>query len=100
MDAHGGHLQYLTDNGKDYFNGSHDRNPAFSPDGKFIVFERHTPDFSDSAIYVMKVDGGGLKPLAVLPRAKKTPPGSLNRRGRLKEIEDGGVIPRWGVAPE
>jgi len=99
MDAHGAHLQYLTDNGKDYFNGPHDRNPAFSPDGKFIVFERHAPDFSNSAIYLMRVDGGGLKSLAVFPRTNERPSHRLGG-GQLKRIEDGGAIPRWGAVPD
>src|SRR2546427_501534 len=89
MDANGAHLQYLTDNGKDYFNGPHDRNPAFSPDGKFIVFERHAPDFSNSAIYLMRVDGGGLKSLAVFPRTNERPSHRLGE-GQLKRIENGG----------
>jgi len=99
MDANGAHLQYLTDNGKDYFNGPHDRNPAFSPDGKFIVFERHAPDFSNSAIYLMRVDGGGLKSLAVFPRTNERPSHRLGG-GQLKRIEDGGAIPRWGAVPD
>jgi len=100
MDADGTHLKYLTDNGKDYFNGPHDRNPAFSPDGKLIVFERNAPDFSNSAIYVMEADGGGLKPLAVFPGAEKSYPRYLHRPRQLKKIEEGGATPRWGVVPK
>jgi Tol biopolymer transport system component len=100
MDADGTHVQYLTDNGKDYFNGPHDRNPAFSPDGKFIVFERNAPDFSNSAIYVMSADGAEMKPVAVLLPSKENPTRAPTRRGQLKKIEEGGAIPRWGVASE
>jgi len=92
-------LQSLTHNGKDYFSGFHDRNPAFSPDGNFIVFERNAPDFSSSAIYVMKVDGSSLKEIAVLPAPKRAPH-KFDPRGRLKKIEEGGLRPRWGVAPQ
>ena len=100
MDADGTHVRYLTQNGTDYFNGPHDRNPAFSPDGDFIVFERDAPDFSSSAIYLIKADGSGLKSLAVLPRAKKSPFHNAHGRRRLKKIEEDGAIPRWGVVPD
>ena len=99
MNADGTGLHYLTDNGLDYFNGPHDRNPAFSPDGNFIVFERHSPDFSSSAIYVMKADGTQPRPLVMLPGEKKAT-AKTDSRSRLKRIEEDGNTPRWGVAPE
>lgn len=95
----GSGLQSLTHNGKDYNTGFHDRTPAFSPDGNFIVFERNAPDFSSSAIYVMKLDGSGPRQVASFPATKRTPQ-RLGPRGRLKKIEDGGLRPRWGVAPQ
>ena len=99
MDADGKNIQYLTHNGKDYFNGPHDRNPAWSPEGDSIVFERRAPDFSSSAIYLIKPDGSGLKSLVVLPRAK-TLSRKADRKGRLNKIEEGGTVPRWGVVPD
>jgi Tol biopolymer transport system component len=99
MGADGSHVRYLTNNGVDYVNGPHDRNPAFSPDGEFIVFERDAPDFSSSAIYVMKVDGSAVKSLGIFARRRND---LLNAHGRrqLTRIEDGGAIPRWGVMPD
>jgi Tol biopolymer transport system component len=99
MDADGGNVQYLTHNGKDYFNGPHDRNPAWSPQGDFIVFERNAPDFSSSAIYLIRPDGSEMKHLATFPRSK-APLRELNRKRRLRKIEEGGMVPRWGVLPE
>ena len=99
MAADGSHLRYLTNNGTDYLNGPHDRNPAFSPDGEFIVFERDAPDFSSSAIYVMNADGAKIRSLAVFARRKNDSRNAHGRR-RLTKIEDGGAIPRWGVLPD
>jgi Tol biopolymer transport system component len=97
-----GSIQYLTHNGKDYFGGSHDRNPAFSPDGNFIVFERNAPDFSGSAIYLMKSDGTGLKPIASVRHTRKQLPKRQLKFAarRLTKLEEGGSVPRWGVAPQ
>jgi len=99
MDADGSHVRYLTHNGTDYFHGPHDRNPAFSPDGELIVFEREAPDLSSSAIYVMKADGRAVKSLAIFARRKNDLRNAQGKR-RLTKIEDGGVIPRWGVLPD
>jgi TolB protein len=99
MEADGSHVQYLTHNGRDYANGPHDSNPAFSPDGEFIVFERDAPDFSNSAIYLMKADGSMVKSLATLSR-RKNDFHNTHRRRRLTKIEDGGATPRWGVMPD
>jgi Tol biopolymer transport system component len=98
MNADGSDVHYLTQNGRKYFTGPRDRNPAFSPDGNFIVFERHAPDFETVSIYVMRWDGSGLTSIATLPRPKSQ--GQVAASGRLKKLESGGAIPRWGVAPE
>jgi Tol biopolymer transport system component len=99
-----GSIRYLTHNGLDYFGGFHDRNPAFSPDGELIVFERNAPDFSSSAIYVMRADGSEARAVALLPpkmkRAEKQAPRGLNGHRKLAKIEEGGSVPRWGVAAE
>ena len=97
MHADGSNVRYLTHNGTDFFNGPHDRNPAFSPDGNFIVFERNSPDFSSSAIYIMRSDGTERKAIAQLPRVKNSKP---KAQGKLHRIEEGGNTPRWGVASE
>ena len=99
MNADGAALRYLTHNGTNYFNGPHDRNPAFSPDGTMIVFERHSADFSTSSIYVMKADGTEPQAIAMVP-TEALPSNKPGRSSRLKKIEEGGSIPRWGVAPE
>ena len=100
MDADGSDVRYLTDNGKDFYHGPHDRNPAFSPDGQFIVFERNPPDLSSSALYVMRANGSELRSVLVLPRPQSSSQRSNHRRNRLTKIEEGGSVPRWGVAPE
>ncbi|HEX3320382.1 MAG TPA: hypothetical protein VHR84_06745 [Terriglobales bacterium] len=98
MNADGSNVHYLTQNGSQYFTGPRDRNPAFSPDGNYIVFERHAPDFDTVSIYIMKSDGSGLTSVLTLPRLKATPDATTTRR--LKKLESGGSIPRWGVAAE
>jgi len=98
MDADGKNIRYITDNGTDYFNGPHDRNPAFSPDGQFIVFERNAPDFSSSSIYVIRPDGTEMKALVTMPHTK-TRTRKTDSSGRPEKIEEGGNTPRWGVAP-
>lgn len=100
MDADGSNVRYLTDNGRSFYHGPHDRNPAFSPDGEFIVFERNPPDLSSSALYVMRADGSEAKSLLVFPRRKPDARRPTHGKGRLHKIEDGGSVPRWGVAPQ
>ena len=99
MNADGSGLHYLTRNGSKYFTGPRDRNPAFSPDGNYIVFERHAPDFDTVSIYIMRSDGSGLTSVATLPRTKE-PAQNMTTTRRLKKLESGGAIPRWGVAAE
>jgi TolB protein len=108
VDADGGRLRELTHNGNNYDAGPHDLNPSWSPEGDKIVFERWTPDFSSSDIFVMKVDGSGLTRHITLP-ASRVPVGRFGptregafekrkRSSRPREIEEGGSLPRWGPA--
>jgi Tol biopolymer transport system component len=101
-------LQRLTRNGNDYFAGPHDFSPSWSPEGDAIVFQRVAPDLSSSSIVIMKADGSSSKTLLTLRPSARTNKSLDNRihelgRGaakrRLKEIEEGGVLPQWGVAP-
>lgn len=100
-------LHRLTKNGDEYFAGSHDFFPSWSPEGDAIVFERDAPDFSSSAIYVMNADGTGCKERLVLRRSQRSAAEirsmhaahRLGRRRHVREIEIGGALPRWGVAP-
>jgi Tol biopolymer transport system component len=102
-------LRRLTRNGNDYFAGPHDFSPSWSPQGDALVFERDAPDFSSSSIVIMKADGSGRKKLLTLRPSARTNRSLSNRihglgRGtakrRLKEIEEGGGLPQWGVAPQ
>ncbi len=99
MNADGTGLRFLTDNGLDYFNAPHDHNPAFSPDGTMIVFERDSPDLSTSAIYIMKADGSQPHAIAVFPKDTKARLKHVSKP-QLRKIEEGGSVPRWGVAAE
>ena len=98
----------LTRNGDDYFAGPHDFYPSWSPQGDAIVFERDAPDFSSSSIVIMKADGSNSKKLLTLRPSARTRRFLDNRihgsgRGakrRLKEIEEGGALPRWGAATQ
>lgn len=104
----GGGLRRLTNNGTNYFEGSHDFAPSWSPQGDALVFERDAPDFSSSAIFVMKPDGTGLAKAISLPRSARAasiknrvkPGGAANAQLRLKQIEEGGALPRWGAASD
>jgi Tol biopolymer transport system component len=106
--ADGDGLRRLTNNGNDYFAGPHDFFPSWSPQGDAIVFERDAPDFSSSGIFIMNHDGTGCRKLLTLratplanprhTRETERPMSSLTRR-HLKEIEQGGGLPQWGVAP-
>lgn len=40
-----------------------DYHPSWSPQGDAIVFERDAPDFSSSAVYIVKHDGPGCRKL-------------------------------------
>jgi TolB protein len=102
-------MRELTHNGDDYDAGPHDLNPSWSPEGDRIVFERSAPDFSSSAIFVLKVESGEAKPLITLPALKtrnlnstQTRPDAFHNHhkgGRPYQIEQGGSLPRWGPMP-
>jgi len=99
MNADGSDLRYLTNNGSDFYSNPHDRNPAWSPQGDFIVFERDAPDYSSSDIYLIRPDGSEAKAIARVTHAKRAP-SPPSRAPKPRKIEDGGSIPRWGVAVE
>jgi Tol biopolymer transport system component len=108
INADGSGLRELTHNGNDYDAGPHDFNPSWSPEGDAIVFERHAPDFSTSAIVVVKADGQGLAQRIFLPASKFAASQSTgsrndvirnrNRDNHSHQIEEGGALPRWGPA--
>jgi Tol biopolymer transport system component len=86
----------------------HDFAPSWSPQGDAIVFERDSPDFSHSAIYVMNRDGSNQKLIlqGSAHRAVSVPMRNRVAGARpatpdmLKLIERGGFFPRWGAARE
>ncbi len=106
VNVHDHHLKRLTNNGNDYFAGPHDFHPSWSPQGDAIVFERDAPDFSTSAIYVMKSDGSALTKALSVPHSPRPTPGKTVMRfgtqikGRIRRVEEGGAIPRWGAAAD
>ena len=69
VDTDGDGLRQLTHNGNDYFNGPHDFQPSWSPEGDAIVFVAPSPYkiFSSHAIYMMRFDGTGCRKLFELP---------------------------------
>ncbi len=101
-------IHRLTENGDDYLSGPHDFHPSFSPQGDAIVFERDAPDFSTSGIFVMNADGSSCKRLvslrpthrSSLSNAREIKPGigAARIRRHLREVEQGGGLPQWGVA--
>lgn len=109
INTRGTEMRELTHNGNDLNNGPQDQNPSFSPDGKWIVFERQAPAFSSSAIWVIRTDTGEMRQLITMPasrislvngrRGRIDPNRRSNRSVRAKEIEAGGSLPRWGAMP-
>jgi Tol biopolymer transport system component len=110
----GNALHRLTNNGDYYLTDPHDFHPSWSPQGDAIVFERDAPDFSSSAIFIMRADGSGSKELMELPNAARSNAarsnvmrfekarGASSRRMAKRsprEIEAGGALPRWGAMP-
>jgi Tol biopolymer transport system component len=104
--AKGDELSRLTKNGNDYFSGPHDYHPSWSPQGDAIVFERDSPDKSSAGIFIMKADGTECTKLFAFSTSARTNKlqgqrnKNLDRRAarHLKQIEDGGALPQWGVA--
>jgi Tol biopolymer transport system component len=100
-------VRQLTNNGNDYFAGPHDVHPSWSPQGDAIVFERDAPDYSSSAIYIMKHDGTGCRKVINLPNSSRMKDLRATQvRSRLRnatanrnptQIETGGALPQWGV---
>jgi Tol biopolymer transport system component len=109
IDTDGRRPVRLTDNNKHwngYFSGRHDFSPSWSPQGDKIVFERDSPDFNHSAIYVINRDGSGPKTVLQVSTARRMDvpvanamPGRPRTKHDLKLIEHGGFTPRWGPAP-
>jgi len=106
--ADGTHATRLTDNNSNYrgyFAGPHDIAPSWSPNGDAIVFEHDAPDYSSSAIYIMKVDGSG-RQLVLGAVHRRMPSAALNTSGprksrvdrRRRLLEPDGILPRWGAA--
>jgi Tol biopolymer transport system component len=110
QDIRAKHARQLTSNGTSYFDGSHDFHPSWSPDGQAIVFERDSADFSSASIYVIRHDGTGGRKLFTLPiqtrsgllhqRATRIRRGGASPRYDSTELETGGALPQWGVAPQ
>jgi len=108
VDTDGGRLRQLTDNGNDYFNGPHDFQPSWSPEGDAIVFVRQAPDFSSHAIYMVRFDGTGCRKLLELrgparvnhlrPNRQQARAAGVIAGRNLTQIEEGGADPQWGVA--
>jgi TolB protein len=102
-------LRRLTNNNRNYdgyFSGPHDRSPSFAPEGNAIAFERDSPTFTSSTLYIMNPDGSaqrpilrGLRPAAIGPRFlspfKRQSAGQYLRRALAP-----GIDPRWGAAAE
>jgi len=80
---------------------------SWSPQGDAIVFERDTPD-GQTSIYVMNMGQIGGAPILIHEGSSPRRPGSAPagpasgrnqaRSHRLKAIEQGGGIPKWGTA--
>ena len=78
--------------------------PSWSPEGDAIVFQRDSPDGTQSAIYVMNRDGNDQKLILQLPVRRTVNSLTRNRFAKamrttgdmLQLIEQGGNFPRWG----
>jgi len=109
VNTDGGGLRQLTNNGNNYFNGPHDFQPSWSPQGDAIVFVRQAPDFSSHAIYIMNLDGTGCRkvfelhgPLRSSHRRSNRPHVRATNAVKTPDptlVEEGGAVPQWGVAP-
>jgi len=89
---------------------AHDFDPSWSPQGNQIVFERDAPDFSTTALYIINVDGTGLRKLHMFSgRAGRSfapmwP--TAGRRGKAAGRQSNQLIqgqvfqPHWGPTPK
>ena len=109
INADGTGLHALTHNNENWQgpnSAPHDFAPSWSPQGNAIVFERDSPSFDSSAIFVINRDGGshGAIHEGSQRRAVKRPLSrgeAARKRGighHLEQIEEGGLLPRWGTA--
>jgi Tol biopolymer transport system component len=81
---------------------------SWSPQGDVIVFRSTNTQTGENGIYIINVDGTGLKlvrkvqPSAFVkqgPRVRTRTHFNKNKRiPPVTQIEDGGSLPRWGVA--
>lgn len=72
MNADGSHKRLLTDEAAIPGDALKDRNPAFSPGGRTIVFARGRGDF-DYDLYKINVDGSNLAPVFRSPKRDEQP---------------------------
>lgn len=103
--------EQLTNNNRrwnGYLTGPHAARPSWSPQGDAIVFEQDVPDFSTSAIFILKTDGT-THVLMYAPTGKNLIGHRLTtarttvkrpKNDRLRLIEQGGMSPNWGPAPQ
>jgi Tol biopolymer transport system component len=83
-----------------------DANGSWSPQGDAIVFQRVNLTDGTTAIWIINRDGGEAKMIRKVeaPTFRRRIPMRLRRMQRpvapkrTTEIEDGGALPRWGVA--
>jgi len=85
-----------------------DIHPSWSPQADAIAFARFGPDFGDSAIYILNLDGSGrLQKIHALPDTPQPVKRGLSAQSRIGAsaqrirplpTESGGNLPRWGAA--
>lgn len=104
-----GRLRRLTNSNSHwhgYQTGPHDFIGSWSPQGDAIVFERDSPTFSGSAIYVVRSDATGQRLLLQdIPRAAfelplPTRTWKQSAKDHLRLLLRDGGGPRWGPAPK
>ncbi|MGA8100356.1 MAG: hypothetical protein WB810_17000 [Candidatus Cybelea sp.] len=114
-DTRGGDLKRLTKNNfpgqRSYYAQPHDLNASWSPRGDAIVFERWNGAFTSWGIYILKLSphgdvlttkrllGGNSLGIARSPVRGNSHERSLSAV-TPRQIESGGVVPRWGSAPD
>ncbi len=110
-DPQGGDLQRLTQENfpgqRSYYAEAHDIEPAWSPRGDAIVFQRWNAAYTKSSISVLTHQGAAWTSKLILSTDSLGAP-KVQRRSRYQlsgNIRDfalgmpGGEIPRWGSAP-